>query len=83
MKIMANTSTPFGIRSGGHATNPGFSSTPGVQIALFKLSEVTYHPAPAAADGSVGTVDVGSGLVSLVFTLADPANPLYPVLFVR
>ncbi|QRV98417.1 FAD-binding domain protein [Ceratobasidium sp. AG-Ba] len=63
LKIVSNTSTPFGIRSGGHATNPGFSSTPGVQIALFKLNEVTYHPATVAADGSVGTVDIGSGLV--------------------
>ncbi|QRV98415.1 FAD-binding domain protein [Ceratobasidium sp. AG-Ba] len=61
--IVSNSSTPFGIRSGGHATNPGFSSTPGVQIALFKFSEVTYHPAATAADGSVGTVDIGSGLV--------------------
>ncbi|KDN42352.1 hypothetical protein RSAG8_06843, partial [Rhizoctonia solani AG-8 WAC10335] len=59
----ANTSTPFGVRSGGHATNAGFSSTPGVQIALFKFSGVTYHEAPAAADGSVGTVEYGSGLV--------------------
>ncbi|KAF8756363.1 fad-binding protein [Rhizoctonia solani] len=63
LRIVANDSAPFGIRSGGHATNAGFSSTPGVQIALFKLSEVTYHQAPAATDGSVGTVDFGSGLV--------------------
>ncbi|KAH7334932.1 hypothetical protein B0J17DRAFT_577084 [Rhizoctonia solani] len=56
LQIVANTSTPFGIRSGGHATNAGFSSTPGVQIALFKFSGVTYNEAPAAADGSVGTV---------------------------
>ncbi|KAJ1306221.1 hypothetical protein OPQ81_010929 [Rhizoctonia solani] len=63
LRIVANTSTPFGIRSGGHATNAGFSSTPGVQIALFKLSGVTYHEAPLAADGSVGTVEFGSGLV--------------------
>ncbi|KAF8678786.1 fad-binding protein [Rhizoctonia solani] len=63
LRIVANDSAPFGIRSGGHATNAGFSSTPGVQIALFKLSEVTYNQAPAATDGSVGTVDFGSGLV--------------------
>ncbi|CAE7186855.1 unnamed protein product [Rhizoctonia solani] len=63
LQIVANTSTPFGIRSGGHATNAGFSSTPGVQIALFKLSGVTYHGAPAAADGSVGTVEFGPGQV--------------------
>ncbi|KAH7334975.1 FAD-binding domain-containing protein [Rhizoctonia solani] len=73
LKIVANTSTPFGIRSGGHATNPGFSSTPGVQIALFKFSEVTYHPAPAAADGSVGTVDIGSGLIwDTVYATLEP-----------
>ncbi|CAE6412260.1 unnamed protein product [Rhizoctonia solani] len=63
LQIVANTSTPFGIRSGGHATNAGFSSTPGVQIALFKFSGVTYNQAPAAADGSVGTVEFGSGLI--------------------
>ncbi|CAE7227093.1 unnamed protein product [Rhizoctonia solani] len=73
LQIVANTSTPFGIRSGGHATNPGFSSTTGVQIALFKFSEVTYHPAPAAADGSVGTVDIGSGLLwDSVYAALEP-----------
>ncbi|QRW25529.1 FAD-binding domain protein [Rhizoctonia solani] len=73
LKIIANTSTPFGVRSGGHATNPGFSSTPGVQIALFKFSEVTYHPAPAVADGSVGTVDIGAGLVwDSVYAALEP-----------
>ncbi|CAE6480866.1 unnamed protein product [Rhizoctonia solani] len=73
LQIVANTSTPFGIRSGGHATNAGFSSTPGVQIALFKFSEVTYHEAPAAADGSVGTVDYGSGLVwDSVYAALEP-----------
>ncbi|KAG8714538.1 hypothetical protein FRC11_008093 [Ceratobasidium sp. 423] len=73
LKIVANTSTPFGIRSGGHATNPGFSSTPGVQIALFRFNGVTYHPAPAAADGSVGTVEIGSGLVwDTVYAALEP-----------
>ncbi|EUC62597.1 FAD-dependent oxidoreductase, putative [Rhizoctonia solani AG-3 Rhs1AP] len=73
LQIVANTSTPFGVRSGGHATNPGFSSTPGVQIALFKFSEVTYHPGPAAADGSVGTVDIGTGLVwDSVYAALEP-----------
>ncbi|CAE6344847.1 unnamed protein product [Rhizoctonia solani] len=73
LQIVANTSTPFGVRSGGHATNPGFSSTPGVQIALFKFSQVTYHPAPAAADGSVGTVEIGAGLVwDTVYARLEP-----------
>ncbi|KAG8737199.1 hypothetical protein FRC10_008464 [Ceratobasidium sp. 414] len=75
INIVANTSTPFGIRSGGHATNPGFSSTPGVQIALFKFSEVTYRPAQRADDGSVGTVDIGSGLVwDDVYGVLEPYN---------
>ncbi|KAG8738990.1 hypothetical protein FRC11_000996, partial [Ceratobasidium sp. 423] len=73
LQIVANTSTPFGIRSGGHATNAGFSSTPGVQITLFKLSGVTYNEAPLAADGSVGTVEFGSGLVwDTVYAALEP-----------
>ncbi|KAG9092275.1 hypothetical protein FS749_015870 [Ceratobasidium sp. UAMH 11750] len=75
LKIVGKTRTPFGIRSGGHATNPGFSSTPGVQIALFKLGEVSYHAAPVAADGSVGTVDVGPGLIwDDVYAALEPHN---------
>ncbi|QRV84352.1 FAD-binding domain protein [Ceratobasidium sp. AG-Ba] len=75
MEIISNTSTPFGIRSGGHATNPGFSSTPGVQIALFKLNEVTYRATRAMSDGSVGTVEIGAGLVwDDVYAALQPHN---------
>ncbi|QRV98430.1 FAD-binding domain protein [Ceratobasidium sp. AG-Ba] len=63
LKIVGKTSTPFGVRSGGHTTNQGFSSTLGVLIALFKFSQVIYHPKPLAADGSVGTVEIGAGLI--------------------
>jgi hypothetical protein len=35
---------------------PGFSSTPGVQIALFSFSEITY-------DSSSETATIGMGLV--------------------
>ncbi|QRV84351.1 FAD-binding domain protein [Ceratobasidium sp. AG-Ba] len=42
---------------------------------MFKFSEVTYHPAPLAADGSVGTVDVGSGLIwDNVYAALQPYN---------
>ncbi|QRV84373.1 FAD-binding domain protein [Ceratobasidium sp. AG-Ba] len=73
LKIVGKTSTPFGVRSGGHATNPKFSSTPGVQIALFKFNQVVYHSAPLAEDGSVGTVEVGAGLIwDDVYTALEP-----------
>ena len=32
------------IKSGGHNTNPGFSSTPGVQIALTRLNNISIDP---------------------------------------
>ena len=44
------------VKGGGHATNPGFSSTEGVQIAMYRFSEVTYHP-------ESNTADVGAGLI--------------------
>jgi FAD/FMN-containing dehydrogenase len=43
------------IKSGGHTTNPGFSSTSGVQIAMYSFSDVVY-------DADANTVTVGTGL---------------------
>ena len=36
--------------------NPGFSSTPGVQIAMTRFNEVNYH-------SLAETVELGSGLI--------------------
>ncbi|KAF9810220.1 hypothetical protein IEO21_07062 [Rhodonia placenta] len=44
------------VKGGGHASNPGFSSTTGVQITMSRFSGVTYH-----SDSQ--TVDIGSGLI--------------------
>lgn len=57
IKIVAATKTPFAVKSGGHASNPGFSSTPGVFISLVRLNQVTL-----SEDKS--TVEVGTGNVS-------------------
>ena len=43
------------VKGGGHATNPGFSSTVGVQIAMSRFSEVVY-------DSTTQTVMIGAGL---------------------
>jgi hypothetical protein len=47
--------TPPQIKAGGRATNPGFSSTPGVQIALSGFKDVTPNPVQ-------NTVTAGAGL---------------------
>jgi len=57
IKLVGQTRTPFAIKSGGHASNPGFSSTPGVFISLVKLKQITL-----SSDKS--TVEVGLGNVS-------------------
>ncbi|KAG6863990.1 hypothetical protein C0991_001309 [Blastosporella zonata] len=54
--IVGTTRTPFAVKGGGHATNPGFSSTTGVHISMVQFAEVTYDP-------SSQTVAVGSGLL--------------------
>ncbi|KAH8116010.1 FAD-binding domain-containing protein [Phellopilus nigrolimitatus] len=46
---------PFAVKSGGHSFNPGFSSTPGVQISLARLTDLVY-------DETQGTVTIGMGL---------------------
>lgn len=57
MKLVGSTRTPFAIKSGGHASNPGFSSTSGVFISLVRLKQVTL-----STDKS--TVELGTGNVS-------------------
>jgi FAD/FMN-containing dehydrogenase len=46
---------PFAVKGGGHATNPGFSSTPGVHISMTRFNEIVIHK-----DNQ--TVEIGAGL---------------------
>ncbi|KAI0700209.1 FAD-binding domain-containing protein [Cytidiella melzeri] len=56
LQIVGSTGTPFGVKGGGHATNPGYSSTSGVHIAMSRFNEVTY-------DANSQTATVGTGLI--------------------
>ncbi|KAF9002470.1 FAD dependent oxidoreductase [Cyathus striatus] len=56
LNILGSTQTPFAVKGGGHASNPGFSSTSGVHISMFRFSEVTYK-----SDSQ--TAVIGAGLV--------------------
>ncbi|KAI0273287.1 hypothetical protein BGY98DRAFT_1099410 [Russula aff. rugulosa BPL654] len=40
LRILGSSRTPFAVKSGGHATNPGFSSTSGVEIAMTRFNEI-------------------------------------------
>ncbi|KAG6834621.1 hypothetical protein H0H93_008524, partial [Arthromyces matolae] len=53
---MCQTRTPFAVKGGGHASNPGFSSTTGVHISMSRFSEVTY-------DATSQTAVIGAGLI--------------------
>ncbi|KAI9649812.1 hypothetical protein NHQ30_002394 [Ciborinia camelliae] len=54
MNIIAATRTSFAIKSSGHASNPGFSSTTGFHIPLAKLTQIKL-----SQDKS--TVEIGTG----------------------
>ena len=55
LKILGSGRTPFAVKGGGHNTNPGFSSTPGVQIALARLNSTKVNI-------NDETVEIGAGL---------------------
>jgi len=57
LNIVGSTRTPFAIKSGGHASNQGFSSTPGVFISLARMTQINL-----SADKT--TVEIGLGNVS-------------------
>ncbi|KAK0609689.1 hypothetical protein B0T17DRAFT_621491 [Bombardia bombarda] len=65
IKIIAAAQTPFAVMSGGHASNPGFSSTTGVHISTKRFDQVVL-----AANNA--TVEVGTGNVwSSVFSTLE------------
>ena len=53
--ITHNRSPLVQVKSAGHAMNPGFSSSPGVQIAMYRFNEVNY-------DRKTQAVEIGTGL---------------------
>ncbi|KAK1773508.1 hypothetical protein QBC45DRAFT_79127 [Copromyces sp. CBS 386.78] len=55
LQIIGATKTPFAVQSGGHSSNPGFSSTKGVHISLKKLDQVKL-----SADKSVAEIGFGN-----------------------
>jgi len=55
LQIVGSTRTPFAVKSGGHASNPGFSSTTGVFISLVRLNQVTL-----SADKSTAEIGLGN-----------------------
>ncbi|OCH84154.1 FAD dependent oxidoreductase [Obba rivulosa] len=66
LRILGETRTPFAVKGGGHATNPGFSSSAGVQIAMSRFSGVVY-------DAHSQTVQVGAGVLwDDVYSIVEP-----------
>lgn len=59
-KIVGSTRTPFAIKSGGHASNQGFSSTTGVQISLAKMKQITLSSDKSTVEIGLGNVSPGS-----------------------
>ncbi|PBK85369.1 FAD-binding domain-containing protein [Armillaria gallica] len=56
LRILGEMRTPFGVKGGGHATNPGFSSTTGVQIAMTRFKDITYDPKTQTAVIGAGNI---------------------------
>ena len=56
------------MKGGGHASNPGFSSTRGVQISLVRFDNITVDPIAR-------TVELGPGLTwDHVYAALDPTG---------
>ncbi|EED78628.1 predicted protein [Postia placenta Mad-698-R] len=68
LQILGENQTPFAVKDGGHIMNPGYSSTPGVTIAMTRFNTVNY-------DSDTETVAFGTGLVwDDVYKALDPYN---------
>ncbi|KAK7033658.1 hypothetical protein VNI00_012658 [Paramarasmius palmivorus] len=68
LTIVGKNKTPYGVKSGGHTTNPGWSSSPGVLIVTSRFNGVSYDPATNIA--SVGPGQTGEQ----VYQKLEPYN---------
>ncbi|OSX60855.1 hypothetical protein POSPLADRAFT_1146473 [Postia placenta MAD-698-R-SB12] len=55
LQILGANQAPFAVKGGGHAMNPGYSSTTGVQISMTRFHSVVN-------DASTSTAAIGAGL---------------------
>ncbi|EIN11992.1 FAD-binding domain-containing protein [Punctularia strigosozonata HHB-11173 SS5] len=68
LKILGQDRVPWAVKSGGHATNEGWSSTPGVQITLSRFNTTQFDP-------STGIATVGTGQIwDKVYAALEPFN---------
>ncbi|KAJ7498169.1 hypothetical protein B0H11DRAFT_2383215 [Mycena galericulata] len=76
LRLVGSTRTPFAVKGGGHAWNPGFSSTTGVQIAMSRFNNITYSKTSQYEnDAPNGTVTFGAGMLwNEVYAALDPFN---------
>ncbi|KAK3484765.1 hypothetical protein B0T13DRAFT_486087 [Neurospora crassa] len=58
LQIIGATKTPFAVQSGGHSSNPGFSSTKGVHISLKRLNQVKLSADTSVAEFASIWIDV-------------------------
>jgi hypothetical protein len=56
MEIVGSTRTPFAVKSGGHASNPGFSSTTGISISLVRITQVDLSDDKSVVEIGLGNV---------------------------
>ncbi|KAH8995907.1 hypothetical protein EDB92DRAFT_1814381 [Lactarius akahatsu] len=43
MQVIKAYPVPFAVKGGGHTSNPGFSSTPGIQISLLRFNKISFN----------------------------------------
>ncbi|KAI0260002.1 FAD-binding domain-containing protein [Gloeopeniophorella convolvens] len=55
LRKISKTRVPFAVKDSGHTGNPGFSSTPGVQISMANFNQIVIRE-------DAGTVEIGAGL---------------------
>lgn len=66
LRAVGASRTPFAVMSGGHSSNPGFSSTRGVHISLKRFDQVDL-----SADGKVVTLGFGQGWTDVYTALEN------------
>jgi FAD/FMN-containing dehydrogenase len=77
LKTVSATRTPFAVKSGGHTSNKGFSSTTGVHISLaqFNYTKLDTEAQTVAVGAGTKWISVYTALNGTGFNVVGGRNP--------
>lgn len=78
IEVVGCSRTPFAIMSGGHTSNPEFSSTTGAHISLKRFTQLVFSTYNSTVEVGTGWVSYRSTILVTLLTICSRTLQTWP-----